>query len=191
MHEIDELQQRFASFEPAISETLAGDVLRDVDAALMSRRFNARVHCTKKSRCRFTLLGIVLGTSLGLLIGVTLTWAWFGSAGPQIVYLESPRELPDELPAELPAGQPVETPKPERPVRERNDAATYDNSLIARLELPMEIDRLIDVTIEQRRQLKFPEGLGYYTAQNYVSPAAALPDRNMLLLQRELLEAFQ
>ena len=187
MHEIDELQQRLTSFEPVISESLAGDVLRDVDAALTPRRFNARVHCTKKSRCRSTLLGILLGSSLGLLIGVTLTWALIVSAGPQIVY----REMPVENTAELPAGQPVELPKPERPVRVRNHDNIYDNTLIARLEPTSEIDRLIDMTIEQRRQLKFPESLGYYTAQRYVSPAVALPDRNMLLLQRELLEAFQ
>jgi len=193
MHELETLKKRLTSCEPVVSESLAADVLRDVEAVLAPRRFNTRVHCTKKSRCRSTLLGIVLGTSLGLLIGITLTWLLFSSTGQQIVYVQIPVETMQQ-----------DRPKPEprdeqRPVRQR-EYREYDDTLIARAErqnVPLsEIDRLIETTIEQRRQIKLPEGLGghytaQYSAQHYVSPAVVLPDRNMLLLQRELLNTFQ
>jgi len=195
MHELETLKKLLTASEPVVSESLAADVLRDVEAVLAPRHFNTRVHCTKKSRCRSTLLGIVLGTSLGLLIGVTLTWAWFGSTfssnGRQIVYVEVPVEtIQQDHP------EPHDEPRNEqRPARQR-EYREYDDTLIARAErqnVPLsEIDRLIETTIEQRRQIKLPEGLGgHYTAQYSVSPAAVLPDRNTLLLQRELLNTFQ
>jgi len=182
MHTIETIEQWLKSCEPVVSETLAGDVLRDVDTVLASRRFNAQVHCTKKSRCRATLVGILLGTSLGLLIGVMLTWVSLDQTGRQIVYVEVP----------------VETTKPEphnelRPVRERR----MDDTVLARAErqvVPMsEIDRLIEATLEQRRQIKLPEGLGgQYVAQHYARhDVSIVPNGGLMMLQRELLEAFQ
>ena len=184
MHNIDTIKQRLTSHEPVISESLAGDVLRDVDAILTPRRFNARVHCTKKSRCRAMFWGTLLGTSLGLLLGVTLTGIWFGHTGRQIVYVPVPVERPVE--------KPVETQKPQRPATHERE---FGDLLIARKEPDSEIDRLIEMTLEQRRQIKIPESLGgqydRHYAQHHVSAAVFQPDQSLMMLQRELLDAFQ
>ena len=191
-HNNESLQKRLAPCEPWISESLADDVLRDVDAVLnspkqrKSQRFNAQVHCTKKSRCRSTFLGVILGVSLGLLIGVTITLAMLGHRGQQIVYVEVPVETPLEKPAE------TETP-PQKPERTHN----YGHSQLARAETNREpiseLDRLIEETIAHKQRIVIPDSLrSQYVEHRYTSSAGTiLPDQNLLLLQRELLENYQ
>jgi len=197
MHEIEQLKQRLASCEPVISETLADEVLRDVNVALTPCRFHARLHCTKKSRCRSTFLGILLGTSLGLLIGFTLPWVWHGSAGQQIVVVEVPvatpipKQQPEQQTEQQPEQQDEQKPLRERPTRQ------YDATYLARAErqfLPVtDIDRLIDQTIAQRQQIQFPEGIGgqYAVPRLTAYHVSDTPDYGRMMLQRELLESFQ
>ncbi len=176
------LKKLLASREPAISESLAGEVMRDIDAALAPRPFNARVHCTKLSRSRATLWGLLLGASLGLLIGVTLTWVLPGLGGRQIVYVEAP--VPPS----------VEPQTPDRPEPRRESG--HGDAMIARAErtvVPMsEIDRLIEETLEQRRKINIPEYAGgQYVDRRFVPPDTFRPDQSLTLLKRELLETYQ
>mgnify|MGYP000877073692 CR=1 FL=1 len=69
-NEIETLKKQLSNCEPLVSESLADEVLRDVEAVLSSpkqrlpKHFNTQLHCTKKSRCRSTFFGTILGTSL-------------------------------------------------------------------------------------------------------------------------------
>jgi RNA polymerase sigma factor (sigma-70 family) len=55
-------------------------------------------------------------------------------------------------------------------------------------------ERLRELPLEQRRQIKLPEGFGdqygHRYAQNHISPAAFQPDQSLMSLQRELLETL-
>lgn len=191
-HDFESLKKSLASCEPLVSESLADDVLRDVDAVLSSpkqhgpQRFNAQVHCTKKSRYRATFLGLALGASLGLLIGVTLTFVAFGSREGRIVYVEVPVETQPQSPQK----------RESRPIPEP-DIDRYDRSLIARADTTdepfPEIDRLIEETIAHKQRIVIPDSLrSQYVERRYASsPCTFPPDQNLLLLQRELLEHYR
>ena len=201
-HDFEMLKKRLADCEPTVSESLAGDVLRDVEVVLLaqemnlnpctgravsprpplstSKRFSAQVHCTKKSRCLTTLLG----ASLGLLIGITLALAISGNREKQIVYVEVPIERESQT---LQKPDRTQADTPFMSARAISASANPDSVAFA------EIDRLIEETIEQKRQIVIPDSLrSHHADRRYVSSSGTIsPDPNRLLLQRELLEQYQ
>lgn len=184
-NEIETLKKQLSNCEPLVSESLTDEVLRDVEAVLSSpkqrlpKHFNTQLHCTKKSRCRSTFFGTILGASLGLLIGVTLAIFIIGHREKEIVYVEAPVK------------------KETQPSPKKDRTNNSDRFLLAQAdsnrETVSEIDKLIEETLEQKRRIVIPESLrSQYVQRCYVASSVTIsPDQSLLLLQRELLECYQ